>query len=67
MPVSLAVLESQWEAAFERYRLAVRQFGAESPEAKEQWQLANSSLDDVVSRAFPTSSDKKTSKLRDAA
>jgi len=48
MPVSLKVLESQWDAAFDRYRLAVRQYGPRTKEAREQWERANSALDDVV-------------------
>jgi hypothetical protein len=48
VPVSVTVLESQWDAAFERYRLAVRQFGSRSTEARSEWSRANSTLDDVV-------------------
>jgi len=51
MPVSLKALESQYEAAFERYRLAVRQFGTKSEESKAEWDRANSALDEVVERA----------------
>lgn len=56
-PVSLTLLESQWDAAFERYRLAVRQFGSGSPEAKEQWDEATAAVDNVV--AFAPASKKR--------
>lgn len=63
MPVNLKVLQSQWEAAFERYRLAVRQYGSGSSESREQWQRANSALDDVVKAAQKS----RTSKVKAAA
>lgn len=60
------ILESQWDAAFERYRLAVKQFGSGSPEAKEQWDGALAAINDVVT-SIPASKKRKHTRHEIAA